>query len=144
MDPLSEDRVDLKREMSGVIRELNVVATRDDVGIGARSANKLYSSLIPSSDPGPQRSVLLDEPLQRTKYFGPMCRFLDRREPHLPFQTAPADVWRGAQDIFCSSYHASRRGRVERLVRWTEWQGRLGDLDGSQEEGGFGGMQRLG
>ena len=44
MEVLSEDSVDLNREMSGVIRELNVVATRDDVRIGARSDNKLYSS----------------------------------------------------------------------------------------------------
>lgn len=44
MELLSEDRVDLNREMSGVIRELNVVATRDDVGIGTRSDNKMYSS----------------------------------------------------------------------------------------------------
>ena len=44
MEVLSEDRVDLNREMSGVMRELNVVATRDDVGIGARSDNRLYSS----------------------------------------------------------------------------------------------------
>jgi len=44
MEVLSEDKVDLNREMSGVIRELNVVATRDDVGIGARSDNRLYSS----------------------------------------------------------------------------------------------------
>jgi len=44
MEALSEDRVDLNSEMSGVIRELNVVATRDDVGIGARSDNRLYSS----------------------------------------------------------------------------------------------------
>lgn len=44
MEVLSEDKVDLNREMSGVIRELNVVAIRDDVGIGARSDNRLYSS----------------------------------------------------------------------------------------------------
>ena len=44
MEVLSEDRVDLNREMSGVIREPNVVATRDDVGIGARSDKRLYSS----------------------------------------------------------------------------------------------------
>jgi hypothetical protein len=44
MEVLSEDRVDLNREMSGVIREPKVVATRDDVGIGARSDSKLYSS----------------------------------------------------------------------------------------------------
>ena len=44
MEELSEERVDLNSEMSGVIRELNVVATRDDVGIGARSDNRLYSS----------------------------------------------------------------------------------------------------
>ena len=44
MEVLSEDRVDLNRDMSGVIREPKVVATRDDVGIGARSDNKLYSS----------------------------------------------------------------------------------------------------
>lgn len=44
MEVFSEDKVDLNREMSGVIRELNVVATRDDVGIGARSDNRWYSS----------------------------------------------------------------------------------------------------
>ena len=44
MEVLSEDRVDLNREISGVIRELNVVATSDDVGIGARSDKRLYSS----------------------------------------------------------------------------------------------------
>ena len=44
MEVLSEDRVDLNRDMSGVIRELNVVATKDDVGIGARSDSRLYSS----------------------------------------------------------------------------------------------------
>lgn len=44
MEVLSEDRVDLNKEMSGVIRELNVVATKDDVGIGARSDSRLYSS----------------------------------------------------------------------------------------------------
>lgn len=44
MEVLSEDRVDFNREISGVIRELNVVATRDDVGIGARSDRRLYSS----------------------------------------------------------------------------------------------------
>lgn len=44
MEVLSEDKVDLNREMRGVIRELNVVAARDDVGIGTRSDNKLYSS----------------------------------------------------------------------------------------------------
>lgn len=46
MEVLSEDRVDLNRETSGVISELNVVATRDDVGMGARSDNRLYSSYI--------------------------------------------------------------------------------------------------
>jgi len=44
MEVLSEDRVDLNRETSGVIREPNVVATKDDVRIGARSDNRLYSS----------------------------------------------------------------------------------------------------
>ena len=44
MEVFSEDNVDLNREMSGVIREPNVVAVRDDVGIGARSDSKLYSS----------------------------------------------------------------------------------------------------
>jgi len=44
MEVVSEDRVDLNREMSGVIRELNVVATSDDVGIGTRSDKRLYSS----------------------------------------------------------------------------------------------------
>ena len=44
MEVLSEDRVDLNREMSGVIKELNVVAANDDVGIGARSDKRLYSS----------------------------------------------------------------------------------------------------
>jgi len=44
MEVFSEDKVDLNREMSGVIRELNVVASRDDVGIGARSDSRLYSS----------------------------------------------------------------------------------------------------
>jgi len=44
MEVLSEEMVDLNKEMSGVIREPNVVATRDDVGIGARSDNRLYSS----------------------------------------------------------------------------------------------------
>ena len=44
MEVLREDRVDLNREMSGVIRELNVVERRDGVGIGARLFNRLYSS----------------------------------------------------------------------------------------------------
>jgi hypothetical protein len=43
MEVLSEDMADLNKETSGVIRELNVVATKDDVGIGARSDNKMYS-----------------------------------------------------------------------------------------------------
>lgn len=44
MEVLSEDRVDLNKDMSGVIRELNVVATSDDAEIGARSDKRLYSS----------------------------------------------------------------------------------------------------
>jgi hypothetical protein len=44
MEVLSEDRVDLNSDMSGVMRELNVVATRDDEEIGARSDSRLYSS----------------------------------------------------------------------------------------------------
>lgn len=44
MEVVSEDRVDLNREISGVIRELNVMATSDDVGIGTRSDKRLYSS----------------------------------------------------------------------------------------------------
>jgi hypothetical protein len=44
MAELSEEKVDLNTDMSGVIRELNVVATRDDVGIGAKADNRLYSS----------------------------------------------------------------------------------------------------
>lgn len=44
MEVLSEDRVDLNSEMSGVMRELNVVAASDDVGIGARSDKRLCSS----------------------------------------------------------------------------------------------------
>lgn len=44
IEVLRDDMVDLNREMSGVIREPNVVATSDDVGIGARSDNRLYSS----------------------------------------------------------------------------------------------------
>lgn len=44
MEVLSEDRVDLNREISGVMRELNVVATSDDVEIGARSDRRLCSS----------------------------------------------------------------------------------------------------
>jgi hypothetical protein len=44
MEVLREDRVDLNKETSGLIKEPNVVATRDEVGIGTRSDNKLYSS----------------------------------------------------------------------------------------------------
>ena len=44
MEVLREDMVDLNKETSGVIKELKVVATRDDVGIGARSVSRLYSS----------------------------------------------------------------------------------------------------